>query len=113
MVEDVNTTRPRRHLITLLGLDPGDQRSSTRIRFTVTTSAALATAVQIIAWLLTGVFRTRLDAPWWLWTPGGALLLDAALLSLDHVRDQWPPAGPPHSLRSGNLRTDDVTRESL
>ncbi|MFJ5516768.1 hypothetical protein ACIQB4_06855 [Streptomyces griseoluteus] len=109
----MNTTRPRRHLMTLLGLDPAERRSSTRIRFTVTTSAALATAVQIIAWLLTGVFRTRLDAPWWLWTPGGALLLDAALLSLDHVRDQWPPAGSPHSLRSGNLRTDDVPRESL
>ncbi|MFF9395411.1 hypothetical protein [Streptomyces griseoluteus] len=109
----MNTTRPRRYLMTLLGLDPTDRRSTTRIRFAVTALAAFATAVQIIAWLLVGVFRTRLDGPWWLWTPGSALLVNAALLSVDHVRDQWPRAGSPHSLRNGSLRTGDVTRESL
>ncbi|MEW2251543.1 hypothetical protein AB0907_29965 [Streptomyces sp. NPDC006975] len=109
----MNTRRPRRHLMTLLGLDPTDQRSTTRIRFAVTTTAAFATAVQIIAWLLIGIFRTHLDGPWWLWTPGSALLVNAALLSADHVRAQWPRARSSHSLRTGNLRTDDVTRESL
>ncbi|MGW5048284.1 hypothetical protein [Streptomyces griseoluteus] len=109
----MNTTRLRRYLMTPLGLDPTDRRSTTRIRFAVTTSAAFATAVQITAWLLMGVFRTRLDGPWWLWTPGSAVLVNAALLSVDHVRDRWPRAGSPHSLRNGNLRTDDVTREAL
>ncbi|MFF9003051.1 hypothetical protein ACF1GW_22890 [Streptomyces achromogenes] len=109
----MNTTRPRRYLTTLLGLGPTDQRSRARIRFAVTTIAAFATAVQIIAWLLMGIFRTHLDGPWWLWTPGSALLINAALLSADHVRDQWPHVGSSHSLQTGNLRTDDVTRESL
>ncbi|MEW2298169.1 hypothetical protein ABZ719_36720 [Streptomyces sp. NPDC006743] len=109
----MNTTRPRRHLMTLLGLDPTDQRSTTRIRFAVTTVAAFATAVQIIVWLLMGIFRTDLDGPWWLWTPGSALLINAALLSVDHVRDQWLRTGSSHRLQTGHLRTDDVTRESL
>ncbi|WP_346009559.1 hypothetical protein [Streptomyces sp. SID1328] len=109
----MNTTRPRRHLMTLLGLDPTDQRPTTRIRFAVTTVAAFATTVQLIAWLLMGVFRTHLDDPWWLWMPGSALLVNAALLSVDHVRDQWPRAGSPHGLQTGKPRTDDVTRESL
>ncbi|GAB1332265.1 hypothetical protein ACE1SV_66040 [Streptomyces sennicomposti] len=99
--------------MTLLGLDPTDQRSTTRIRFALTAVAAFATAVQIIAWLLMGVFRTQLDGPWWLWTPGSALLVNAALLFVDGVRDQWQRAGSSHSLQTGNLRTDDVTRESL
>ncbi len=99
--------------MTLLGLDPTDQRSTTRIRFAVTTMAAFATAAQIITWLLMGIFRTHLDGPWWLWTPGSALLVNAALLSADHVRDQWARAGSSHSLKTADLRTDDVTRESL
>nr|BFD87172.1 hypothetical protein StreXyl84_65730 [Streptomyces sp. Xyl84] len=99
--------------MTLLGLDPTDQRSTTRIRFAVTTVTAFATAVQTIVWLLMGIFRTDLDGPWWLWTPGSALLINAALLSVDHVRDQWLRTGSSHRLQTGHLRTDDVTRESL
>ncbi|WP_425827010.1 hypothetical protein [Streptomyces fractus] len=109
----MNTTRPRRYLMTLLGLDPTGQRSTTRIRLAITTITAFATAVQIIVWLLLGIFRTHLDGPWWLWTPGSALIVNAALLSADHVRHQWPRAGASHSPQTSNPRMDDITRESL
>ncbi|MGP3775669.1 hypothetical protein ACTWJ8_33100 [Streptomyces sp. SDT5-1] len=89
-----NTTHPhRRYLMTLLGLDPTDRRSTSRARFVITTIAAFATAVQLIVWLLIGIFSARLDGPWWLWTPASALLVDAALLSVDHVRHQWSRTG--------------------
>ncbi|MGD6755860.1 hypothetical protein [Streptomyces sp. BH105] len=109
----MNTTRLRRYLMTLLGLHPADRRSTTRARFVVTTVAAFATAVQIIVWLLVGIFRTQLDGPWWLWTPGSALLVNAALLSVDHVRAQWSRTGSSHSPQTGKPRTADTTRESL
>lgn len=98
--------------MTLLGLDQSEQRSTTRIRFAVTALAAFAIAVQIIVWLLMGIFRTHLDDPWWLWTPGSALLVNAALLFADHVRDQWSRTGSPHSHQTETLRTD-LIRESL
>jgi hypothetical protein len=115
IVEGMNTTHPRRYLMTLFGLDPTDQRSTNRIRFAVTMTAAFATAVQIIVWLLIGIFRTQLDGPWWLWTPGSVLLVNAALLSVDHARGQWSRAGSSHPLPlpAGKLRTDGVPRESL
>lgn len=98
--------------MTLLGLDPTEQRSTSRIRFAVTALAAFATAVQIIVWLLIGIFSTHLDGPWWLWTAGSAFLINAALLLADHVRDQWSRAGSSHSHQAETLRTD-VTRESV
>ncbi|MFZ3566676.1 hypothetical protein ACOKM5_06840 [Streptomyces sp. BH097] len=109
----MKTTRSRRYLMTLLGMAPADQRSTTRARFVVTTVAAFATAVQIIVWLLVGIFSTRLDAPWWLWTPGSAFLVNAVLLSVDHIRGHWSRTGSSHSPRAGNLRSADATRESL
>lgn len=107
-----NTTRSHRYLMTVLGLDPTDQRSTSRSRFVITTIAAFATAVQIIVWLLIGIFGARLDGPWWLWTVASALLVNAALLSVDHVRDQWSRTGSSHALRTGHRRTDDATRRS-
>ncbi|HEY3502043.1 MAG TPA: hypothetical protein VGN37_04530 [Actinocatenispora sp.] len=97
----MNTTRHR--LSMLLGLSPAEQRPTTRIRLAITTVAVFATSVQVIVWLLMAVFRTHLDSPWWLWTPASALMINAALLFLDHVRRHWSGA---------SVRTD-TTQESL
>jgi hypothetical protein len=87
IVDGMNTTRHR--LAMLLGTNPAEQRSTSRMRFTVTAVAAFGTAIQVIVWLLMAIFGTHLDGPWWLWTPASALAINAALLGLDHVRRHW------------------------
>ena len=87
IVDGMNTTR--RRLATLLGTNHTKQRPTSRMRFTVTTVGAFATAVQVIVWLLMAVFRTHLDGPWWLWTPASALAINAVLLAFDHARGHW------------------------
>lgn len=79
----------RNPLTTLLGLDVDDRQLSARIRSTVTSVAAFATTVQVIVWLLIGVATTHLDSPWWLWTPVGALGVNAALVLVHHTRTRW------------------------
>jgi len=79
----------RKHLANLLGTDPAEHRHTTRVRFAVSAVAAFATAVQVIAWLMIGIFRSHLDGPWWLWTPASALVINAALLYVDRVRGRW------------------------
>lgn len=72
--------------------------------------AAFATAVQIIVWLLMGIFRAHLDGPWWLWTPGPAAMAWAhgpiahlwiAMFFLGFARaaQQLTPAAPPMAPR--------------
>lgn len=87
IVDGMNTTRHRLSL--LLGLGTTEQRPATRLRFAVTTVAAFATAVQVIVWLLMAIFQTHLDGPWWLWTPASALVINTAVLVLDHARRHW------------------------
>lgn len=87
----------------LLGLGPAERRPTTRLRFAITTVAAFATAVQVIVWLMMGIFGTHLDGPWWLWTPASALVLNAGLLVLDHLRRQWSGASAQTEATRGSL----------
>ncbi|MEV0843827.1 hypothetical protein AB0I55_30325 [Actinocatenispora sera] len=97
----MNTTRHR--LTLLLGTNPAEPHSTTRMRYAITMVAGFATAVQVIVWLMVAIFGTHLDGPWWLWTPASALAINAALLGLDHVRRHWSNTAAPTGTTRGSL----------
>ncbi|GAB3860671.1 hypothetical protein GCM10028801_23860 [Nocardioides maradonensis] len=58
-------------------------------RSVVTYAGLLLTLVQVVVWLLIGVFSGSLDTPWFLWTTVPAAALVAALTATAHWHRWW------------------------
>jgi hypothetical protein len=82
----MNTPTP---ITSFFGLNPTDHTTNSRARFAITALTAFATVVQIIVWLLIGIFCARLDSPWWFWTPASGLAINACLYYLSRVKNHW------------------------
>ena len=66
----------------------------------------VATLVQVVVWLMVGVFSGDLDTPWWLWTTVPAAVAVAALTAADGWSGWY--AAPTRSTHTDT--TSEVTR---
>ncbi|HJQ05088.1 MAG TPA: hypothetical protein VJ872_06570 [Nocardioides sp.] len=58
-------------------------------RSVVAYAGLLLTLVQVVVWLLIGVFSGSLDSPWFLWTTVPAATLVAILTAIAHWHRWW------------------------
>ena len=56
--------------------------------------AVISTLVQLVVWLVIGVFTGHLDTPWWLWTTVPATAAVIGLTLADRWHAWWATASP-------------------